>query len=211
MNKIAKIYCTFVFALSASGAVAQDVGEYAFSLGASSVGFTGEVKYRLSEKWRLRAMLSGAPTYRKREESGDLIYDAAAEIRGLSLLADYQIGNSQFHIIGGAFLSGTKIVGQTSGTLLIGDSVYNSTIQADVRFSNRVSPILAIGFEQPIGDQWNLAASAGYMYTGGVDVGISVLSGDPVDLDDLVNEAHQIQSEVDSGYPFLTFGLTYTF
>ncbi len=44
-----------------------------------------------------------------------------------------------------------------------------------------------------------------------VDVGISVLSGDPVDLDDLVNEAHQIQSEVDSGYPFLTFGLTYTF
>jgi hypothetical protein len=197
--------------LTAACAQAQEVGDYDFGLGVSSVGLTGEIRYRATERMRYTAMISGAPNYRKKEEAGDIIYDAIAEIRGLSLLADYRIGRTNFHVIGGAFISGNKVLGRASGNLLIGDTVYNTSVEADVRFANRVSPILALGYEQSIGDRWNLNISGGYIYTNGIEAGISVVGGNPVDPDDLIEEAEQIESEIGDGYPFITLGLTFRF
>lgn len=196
--------------LAGQGA-AQDVGEFDLGLGVSSLGLTGELRYRATPKLRYTAMISGAPNYRRKEEAGDIIYDAIAEIRGLSLLADYQLGNSNFHLIGGAFLSGTNVQGQASGNLLIGDTVYNTSIEADLRFANRVSPILALGYEQALGDRWSLNISGGYIYTNGIEAGISVIGGNPVDPSDLIEEADQIESEIGDGYPFITLGVTFRF
>lgn len=197
--------------ICASPAVSQNIGDVDFGLGVSSVGLTGEVRYQATSKMRYTAMISGAPSYRLKEEAGDIVYDAIAEIRGLSLLAAYQLGRSSFHLIGGAFLSSNKVRGTASGNLLIGDTVYNSTIEADVRFANRVSPILALGYEQTLGDRWSLNISGGYIYTNGIEAGISVIAGNPVDPEDLIEEAEQIESEVGDGYPFVTLGLTFRF
>ncbi|TKZ21442.1 hypothetical protein FAP39_06810 [Shimia litoralis] len=188
---------------------AQEVGKYGFSLGISSVGLTGEVAYRHSEKWRVRAMLSGAPKYRSGEDLGGISYDTTSKLRGLSLLADRQLGQSNWRLTFGAFVSDTEAAGTANGTFQIGNNIYTTKLDAIAKFENRVSPIIAIGYDYPIGQHWIFSGSAGYIYTGGVSVGFS--STNPILPGDLVLEKLQAEADIGNGYPFIEIGMTYHF
>ena len=191
-------------------ASAQEPGAFSFSLGLSSVGLTGEVAYQANENWRLRAMISGAPNYRSGEDLGGINYDTVAKLRGLSLLADRRIGNSNWRVTFGGFLSESEANGSASGDLQIGDNFYPSaTLDASVKFENRFSPIIAIGYDHPLTDNWILSGSLGYIYTGGIDVKLNGSAG--ILPTDLIKERIDAENDVDDGYPFVELSVAYRF
>ena len=197
--------------LIAGSAAAQEVGDYAFSLGVSTVGLNVEGAYRFSEKFRVRGIISAAPEDRSRQEAGGITYDSKAEIKGLTVLADYGIGRTPFRLTAGAFVSGAQVIGNARGNLLIGDSVYLTSLRAEAEFVNSVAPLVSVGFDLPIGENWGLTGDLGYIFTGGVNVKLSA-SSVAVDPADLFAEQRQIERQVlTDGYPFLNIGLRFTF
>lgn len=127
--KKATVACTIL--VWAGTVHAQEVGRYAVSLGVSSVGLTGGVAYRPSEKWRLRAMLSGAPKYRTGEDLGGISYKTETRLGGGSLLADrYLFRSERWHQTFGTFLSGTQSSGTAIGAMQIGNNTYTTNLNA---------------------------------------------------------------------------------
>ena len=189
---------------------AQEPGDFSFSLGVSSVGLTGEVAYQANKNWRLRAMLSGAPSYRSGEDLGGINYDTVAKLRGLSLLADRRLGNSNWRLTFGGFLSESEANGNASGTLQIGDNIYPvATLDAAVKFENRFSPIIAIGYDHNLTKNWVLSGSVGYIYTGGIDVKLNGSAG--ILPTDIIKEIIDAENDVDDGYPFVEISVSYRF
>lgn len=189
---------------------AEEPGDLTFSLGIASVGLTGEVAYQANENWRLRAMLSGAPNYRSGEELGGISYDTIAKLRGLSLLVDRRIGKSNWRLTFGGFLSESEANGSASGALQIGDNFYPlATLDAAVKFENRFSPIIAIGYDHNLTDHWILSGSLGYIYTGGIDVKLNGSAG--ILPSDLIKERIDAENDVDEGYPFVEVSVAYRF
>lgn len=189
---------------------AQESELFGFSVGISSVGLTGEIAYQVNEKWRLRAMLSGAPNYRSGKEAGDITYDTVAKLRGLSLLADRKLGSSNWRLTFGGFLSDSVAIGTASGPLQIGDTFYPAaSLTAKARFEIRFSPILAIGYDHDLDDRWTLSGSLGYIYTGGFDIKLTGSVG--VSEDDLITETLDAESDFIDGYPFVELSLYYRF
>lgn len=206
-----KNYC-YALMVSASclvqGANAQEVGETAFSLGLSSVGLAGQVSYRVNENWRFRGMLSGAPSYRSGEEIAGISYDAKSSLRGFSLLADRSLWDSNFYLTFGAFVSGTKAEGTATGTFQIGNNIYTTTLNANAKFENAVSPIVGIGYDWKINRHWHFTGTFGYIYTGGVNVS---LNGTGILPGDLLLEKLQAEADIGDGYPFIEIGVHYQF
>lgn len=189
---------------------AQEAGDFGFSLGVASVGLTGEVSYQANENWRLRAMISGAPNYRSGEELGGITYDAVGKLRGLSLLADRRLGNSNWRLTFGGFLSESSAKGTATGNLQIGDTLYpGATLDAEAKFENRFSPIIALGYDHPISKHWTLSGSLGYIYTGGIDVKLDGSAG--ILPSDLIKERLEAEADVDDGYPFVEISVAYRF
>lgn len=196
--------------ISLAAEAQENPGEFAVSLGAASVGLTGEVAYRVNDKWRVRGMLSGAPTYRGDDTLGGIRYDVKARLQGLTLLADYvPFNDRRWRLSLGAFLSDSSAEGTATGNLQIGDNTYSTTLSAEIEFENKVSPILAIGFDQPLGNQWFIGASAGYIYTGGMNVSLN--SSNPILPGDLLKEVLQSEADFNDGYPFVELGIYYRF
>lgn len=196
-------------AMTATASLAQEVGKTALSLGVSSVGLTGEIAYRASDKWRFRGMLSGAPTYRSGESVAGIGYETTSKVRGFTLLADRFLWDSIWHVSVGAFVSGTTADGVATGTFQIGNNVYTTTLKATAEFENKVSPLVSFGFTYPLGKKTHFTGSLGYIYTGGVNVR---MNGEPKILPgDLLLEKLQAEADIGDGYPFLEFGLYYSF
>ncbi|SHI82832.1 hypothetical protein SAMN05444000_103166 [Shimia gijangensis] len=206
-----RFLCTVAAAVSllASTSHAQEVGNTALSLGLSSVGLTGQVAYRPNENWRLRGMISGAPTYRSGEEVAGISYDTKSSVRGVSLLADRTLWGSNFYLTFGAFISGTEAAGTATGTLQIGNNIYTTTLNAEAEFENAVSPIIGIGYDWEFNKNWFFTGTIGYIYTGGVNVSFN--STNPILPGDLVLERLQAEADIGDGYPFIELGLHYQF
>lgn len=210
MIRIPLLAATSAICLLPALSQAQEVGDFGFSLGVSSVGLTGEVSYQAHEKWRLRAMLSGAPNYRSDEDLGGISYETTAKLRGLSLLADRKLGNSNWRFTFGGFLSNSTAEGTATGGLQIGDNFYPLvTLDAEAKFENAFSPIVAVGYDHKLSERWTLSGSLGYIYTGGLDVELTGSAG--ILPGDLLKEKIQAEADIDDGYPFVEVSLYYRF
>ncbi len=119
--KKSALLLSVVLATFAHSTSAQEVGGTAVSLGLSSVGVTGQIGYRFSEKWRVRGMVSGAPSYRSGEDLGNISYETTTRLRGVSVFADRTLWNSIWRLSFGAFVSGSEATGRAQGNLQIGD------------------------------------------------------------------------------------------
>lgn len=194
--------------LSVGALQAQEVGKTAFSLGVSTVGLTGEVAYRLNDNWRVRGVLSGAPSYRSGEAVAGISYDTSASLRGVTLLADRALWGSNFYLSFGAFISGTEATGTATGTFQIGGNTYTTTLNAEAKFENAVAPMIALGYDWNLGKNWVFTSSVGYIYTGGLDIS---LNGSGVLPGDLILEKLEAQAEIGDGYPFVEIGFRYVF
>lgn len=199
----------FSLTVTASVVTAQEVGKTAFSLGLSSVGLTGQVAYRFSDKWRMRGMISGAPTYRSGEDLGGISYDAKSSLLGLSVLADRALWGSNFYLTFGAFVSGAEATGTATGTFQIGDHIYSTTLNSKVEFENKVSPIIGVSYDWQFNRNWSFTGTLGYIYTGGV--GVSLSGGAGILPGDLLLEKLQAEADIGGGYPFIELGLHYPF
>ncbi|WP_204114601.1 hypothetical protein [Shimia biformata] len=191
--------------------VTNDSSPWSFSLGLSTVGITGQVAYQVNDRFRLRGVVGRAPRIRGSENESGIDYTVDARIAGVSLLGDYFIGGSNFRLTFGAFLSGSSLTGDASGPLTVGDDVYNTTIQAKATFAREVAPILALGFDVPMGKNTTFVGTAGYIFTDGLTTNITVIAGDPVDPDDIVTEEGQLKNSIGPGYPFIELGVLFTF
>lgn len=207
-------YIPYVLAatlVSSNTSLAQEVGETTFGIGLTSVGLSADVRYQVSDKWRIRGMLTAAPTFDNSQSAGGISYAATTDVYGLSLLADYQLGESIFRVTAGAFISNSIVMGKANGNLQIGDNVYASSIKTEVGFANSVAPIIGIGFDYPLSNRWVFAGTGGYMFTNGVNADIKVTGGSSVNPEDIKKEQAQIETGAPTGYPFLEMGLVFRF
>jgi hypothetical protein len=216
MSNSRRIFAVVAFTLllhTAGTAGAQEVGKYTFKISATSAGPGLEIAYAATEKWRFRGMLAQAPADNKHKNIDGVPYEISTKLAGLAILADYRLGRSIFRLTGGAFISRSSRVGSTSGSFTINGTRYTADLDVDIRFANKVAPVVAVGFDLPLGKnkRWALVGDLGYIYTNGVEAELNVSVGSSVSDEHLSYHRDKILEQYGSGYPFLTLGLSYSF
>lgn len=119
---------------------------------------------------------------------------------------------------GGAFLSNTSIAGVATPvagspidigltTLSVGN-----TVDADISFARKVSPMLSVGYDWNIGKRFTLSGEIGAIAMGGLEA--SITTAIPIPAADIAREVNSINSELDAAgnvYPYIAITGSYRF
>jgi hypothetical protein len=203
--------------LLSSTAFAQD-GNVRVGAGVSTLGANLEAAYRLNDRFAIRGVISGGLSRNTTQAADGVNYDANARLGGFSLLADYYTGNSGFRVSGGAFLSNSSITGVATpvpgSPIDIGLTTLaaGNTVNAEVKFARRISPMLTVGYDWNIGSAFTLSGEVGAIAMGGLTPTISTAI--PIPQADIDREINTIQNELNQAgqfYPYIAITASYRF
>ena len=136
------------------------------SFGASTLGATLEMGYRVSPDFGLRGIagfgnMDFATTFSGAPVQGN------ANIGGYGVLGDIYLGGG-VRLSAGAVAPGYGAEMSITGDITIdGNTVNNVDIAASLSSTNQFAPMLAIGYEKTYRNNWGISADIGAMYTGG--------------------------------------------
>lgn len=196
------------FALPAS---AQDaLNGLGVEAGASSLGLYIAPKYQFSDQVSGRVPLYiGSRTLSEKVEGNTVTgkFDAASS----AIMADLHPFSGAFRVSGGLGLNGYNLSGTMTNPVFNG-TTYNATVDATVRQSNDVVPIISVGysksFQNGLGVVAELGAKLGTYTLSVTDTNIPALLRPQFNADVAKTNADLQKMSVT---PFVTLGLSYRF
>jgi len=151
----------FFVVAAATAAQAEESPEkkYSAEIGISSLGFFAAPAYAVSENVSIRAPLYLAKmNYGHNFEGNDVDFDLS--VTSFSFVADYYPGGSSFRVSGGFATSGYEL----NSTVLdptLNDNAYSGKFDLDLAQEQQVAPVLSLGLNKPIGDNWGFVSELG--------------------------------------------------
>lgn len=194
---------------------AQD-DRYRLGVGLSTLGPQIEGAYRITPQFAVRGVIAAIGADGQETVDG-VTYDVSGQLGGFSVLGDYYTGDSGFRLTAGAFLSDTDLSGSATASpanpIEVGNTTLTAgeTVGASVEFSNRISPVLAVGYDGRMGRNFTLSGEVGAVLMGGLDVQLDAPSS--VSAADVELERRNIEDDL-SGldfYPYISISATFRF
>lgn len=180
---------------------------FSISTGASTLGYTVEPAYRLNDHWGIRMPIAQG-SYDFDGNAGDRRYSGALKSDAVGLLADYRPFSGGLRLSGGLIHTDYR-ANALSEEITFGSET--SRIYANIEQKDKVSPMLAIGYDAKIGPA-RISAVAGGIFTSGFKVsggqtGPSIADGE-VDA-----ELEKVRDEIDGlkSIPYVSLGVTFAF
>ncbi|WP_411839841.1 hypothetical protein [Paracoccus sp. ME4] len=182
-------------------------GDFTVQSGISTLGFTVEPAYRISGHWGARMPIATGNRYfdasiGDRNLSGTLMSDA------VGVLADYH------PFAGGLRISGGLIHTHYRATALSETVTYNdrsSQVFANIDQSEKLSPMLALGYDAMIGPA-AISAAMGGIFTNAFRV-TGGQTGSLIEPADVEAELNNIRTEVNAitPIPYVSLGVSFAF
>lgn len=138
-------------------------------------------------------------------------YDVSGRVGGIGILADYYPAAGSLRLSGGLFRSSLKADGRATGTVDVGGTTYTGVdIRSSAGPSQKIAPMVSVGYEGQLASGWGLSTDLGVMYTGGFEVAIDDVTGtaSQADLDAEVSAVNDELSDY-TVLPFFKVGATY--
>lgn len=192
-----------------SDARAQDGPE--FSLGAGTLGATLEVGYQLNPNFGIRGIAGYAGgTFSDTYEGAPL--SGTATIGGVGVLADMYLGGG-IRLTAGAIAPNYGAEMRIAGDITIEGYSYSGVdIAASVTSTNKIAPVLAVGYEKSFGNHWGVTADLGAMYVNGFTISATDNSGQISDAD-ITTELAETNADLANipVLPFVKIGVSFAF
>lgn len=176
-------------------------------VGVSTLGYTVEPAYRLSDQWGLRMPIATG-SYEFSGKIGDRNFESRLKSGAAGLLADYR------PFAGGLRLSGGLIHTDYRASIMSDEFIYKgepSQVYANIEQKDKVSPMLALGYDARVGPA-TISAAAGGIFTSGFKVsgGQTGTLVDPVDVEAELSKIRKETKDIKS-IPYLSVGLSFAF
>lgn len=219
MHTLTRLTLPFTTLLFATTAAAQTVGDTFVGSGISTFGATLEGAYQFEPTTRVRGIAMGGINVDSSGEDDDgntFTYDVS--IAAAAVLLDYFPQGAGWHFSGGVLLDLTDISGvgmgaETEPFEINGETFDGGRVDADASFSNRLAPMVAVGYEYDFGNNWLLNGELGAVYIGGIDASYTANS-EP--LQDAIDDDEDFQSAIADGsditlLPYIGITMSYRF
>lgn len=195
--------------LVAGIANAQEAGDISAAVGISSLGANLEAAYQIDPTYRVRGAFIGGIDVSYEESDADGEFEGNFQLGGLALLGDFYPLQSGWRISGGLFFSNSEL--SATGTTDV-DGV-DIDAETTAEFSSAIAPMVTTGYDLRFGDGWSFNSEIGLIFTGGID--LAVTADDPT-LQSEIDDDADVQDAIDDAadislYPYIGFGLSYTF
>ena len=196
--------------LVAGTANGQEAGDISAGVGISSLGANLEAAYQIDPTYRVRGAFIGGIDVSYEESDADGEFEGNFQLGGLALIGDFYPLQNGWRVSGGLFFSSSEL--SATGTADI-DGLGDQDVELTAEFSSAIAPMVTTGYDLRFGDGWSFNSEIGLIFTGGID--LEVTADDPLvqgqvdddaDLQDAIDDAADI-----SLYPYIGFGLSYTF
>lgn len=197
---------------------AQNIGDVTAWSGISTFGLSFEGGYQMTPDWRARAgWMGGLQLNETQTESGNS-YDIDAALGAMTMIVDYSPVDADWRISGGLVFSRTSIETTISGTAsnpieYDGQSFDSGTATSIAEFNRTAAPLVSVGYDYPINDEWVLSSEIGAVFVGGFDIEIT---GDSAELQVAIDADPDVQNaRADAAnfaaYPYINLSVGYRF
>lgn len=202
--------------LLGSAATAQD---FDLRAGVSTLGLTASGSYGIGNGLAVRGLVAGFGSTDTDIDNLDLDFasnavgDASASFNSVGLLVDYDLGTSGAFVSGGLMMMNLDLSAIATGDITLDNGANaNTTVEADIGFSNDVAPMVSVGYAQDLGGNWGLYGEVGAIFTGGFDVSLTETGGNNFSQADLDAEVSSIRDDLDiNAFPFVSLGASFRF
>lgn len=183
----------FFFAGLAGPALAQSVGEMTLGGGLSIFGPTLEATYQLEPALRLRGVAIGGLSYTDTEEDDDgNTYDIDLSVAAAAIMLDHYPDDTNWRLSGGLLFNLSELEAEGRGAdtqpfEINGQTFAGGTVLGEAEFSRNVAPMVTVGYDHDLGNNWILSGEFGAIYTGGLSTTLTANS-DPLQAEVDANE-----------------------
>ncbi len=203
--------CVLTGLSACSGQSARDADQpVTIGAGISTMGIVVEPSVQTGPKTAVRIPLAfGNANFSQTVDGID--YDVTGRVGGIGVLADYYPAAGALRLSGGLFRSSLNADGRATGTVEVGGTTYGGVdIRTNGRPSQRIAPMVSVGYDGHLASGWGISTDIGVMYTGGFEVSIDDVTGtaSQADLDAEVNAVNDELSDY-KVLPFIKLGATY--
>lgn len=203
-------------ALAGSPVLAQDAH---VGLGLSTLGGVIEGGYRIDPNFRVRGQLIGGLSLDRSEEFEGTNYDIDAGLNSVALIGDYYVNGGGFRVSGGIVISNNELKGTATAsganTIEVNGQTFNAgTVDLTTEFDNKVSPMVTVGYDWGVTNNFVLSGEIGAMYIGGVNIkAVSDTVAIQTQLDDPNGDFQKAVSDAKDFklYPYISLIASYRF
>ena len=147
--------------------------EGSLGVGVSTLGLTVEPSLRLSEQAGLR-MLAASGNLDANETVDGIDYDGSLHVGGVGVMGDYYPTGGSMRVSGGLLKHSMELTGRALGTVEVGGTTYPAIdVTSTVEPTNSVLPMVSVGYEQAVTDNFSLSADVGAIFVGEYSVSLT--------------------------------------
>ena len=203
--------------LSATFAQAQSVGETTVGGGLTLFGPSLQGTYQIEPNVRLRGLAIGGLSYTDMDSDDDgNQYAIDLDVAAAAILVDHYPQGEGWRLSGGFLFNLSDLqatgTGEADEPFEINGQIFDGgSVLGEGEFRRSIAPMVTVGYDHPLSENWILGADVGAIYTGGFD---TTFTANSAALQTEVDNSEDFQDFTDEArsYPFLPYvGVTVSF